>query len=452
MAHEELPPAIERDPNPGVLRGALHFVYDVAWVVATVVGSPWLWWKSRRLPGFGPMVRERAMWDPPQLGAKTRPRVLIHGVSVGEVKGAVPLVDAIETTFPEVEVVISSTTNTGMQVAREEFPGRHVVRFPADLTPIVRRFLRAVEADLVLLIELEIWPNFLRECNRRGAPVAVVNGRITGKSHARYVVFRRLLPQFNRLSLICVQDEEYEARFLDLQVDPRRVVRTGSIKADRLRIGPVDPGDELRTLIGGREGQLVLVAGSTHDPEERYVVQGWQEGAPEARLVLVPRHPQRSEDVVRELSALGVRCQRLTALRAGTTRPDPSRPCIVDTIGELERVYGLADLVFVGGSLIPHGGQNMLEPAAQGRPVVFGPYVANFTQEAALLLSSGACQQIGGPADLGEALRTLAGDPDLRARMGAAGLETVQAQKGATTLTLDALSRLRLASLAAGRR
>ena len=160
----ELPPAIERDPNPGVLRGILHFVYDLAWVLATVLGWPWLWWKSRRVAGFGRVVRERATWDAPVLGPKARPRVLIHGVSVGEVKGAVPLVEAIERTFPELEVVISATTNTGIQVACDEFPEHHVVRFPADLTPIVRRFLNRVAADFVILIELEIWPNFLREC------------------------------------------------------------------------------------------------------------------------------------------------------------------------------------------------------------------------------------------------------------------------------------------------
>jgi 3-deoxy-D-manno-octulosonic-acid transferase len=300
-----------------------------------------------------------------------------------------------------------------------------------------------VQPDFVILVELEIWPNFLRECNRRGAPVAVVNGRITRTSHGRYVWFRRLLPQFNRLSVICVQDEEYAERFLGLAVDPRRVVVTGSMKADRLPLGPVDPGAELTALLGAPPGVPVIVAGSTHDPEEELVVDAWQRGAREARLVLVPRHPERAPEVARTLERRGVRAQRLTALRAGET-PDPAQPCLADTIGELERIYGLADLVFVGGSLIPHGGQNMLEPAAQGKAVVFGPHVANFAPEAALLVGRGACLQVEDADALALAFSELVADPALRERMAALGLEVVREQKGATAFTLSALSALGL--------
>src|SRR5690606_34329704 len=149
-------------------------------------------------------------------------------------------------------------------------------------------------------------------------------------------------------------------------------------------LGRADPGPELARLCGGRPGQLVLVAGSTHEPEEALVAEAWRSGAPDARLVLVPRHPERAPDVVRALERSGLRAQRLTELRAGLEAPDPARPCIADTIGELERIYGLADVVFVGGSLAPHGGHDLLEPAAQGSAVVIGPHVTNFAQETAL--------------------------------------------------------------------
>jgi 3-deoxy-D-manno-octulosonic-acid transferase len=405
---------------------------------------PWLLVRSLRDRAFRAMLAERLGWHPPPRQVRPAPVVLVHGVSVGEVKGALPLVRGIEERFPGLEVVVSATTNTGIGVARELFPGRRVVRFPADTSRAVRRFLERVGAGFVVLVELEVWPNFLRECNRRGAPVVVVNGRITEASHGRYLVFRKLLPQFNRLSLLCVQDEGYARRFRDLWVSPERVVVTGSLKADRLSLGAAEPGAELRALLGAPAGVPVIVAGSTHEPEEALVAKAWRSGAPGTRLLIVPRHPGRAAEIARELGQAGERVQRLTELRAQAEPPDPARPCVVDTMGELERVYGLADVVFVGGSLIPHGGQNMLEPAAQGKAVIFGPHVENFAREAELLVSSGACVQVRDAEHLACAFGELLAAPERRARMAELGLEVVRTQKGATKRTLDALAALGL--------
>ncbi len=426
------------------MRWLLHLVYDLAWCLAAIVGLPWLLWKAWRTPGFAAMVLDRlgrGLKSVPR-ARPDRPRVLVHGVSVGEVKGAQSIVAGIQETFPGVEVVICSTTDTGLSIARELFPSNVVLRFPIDLSLVLRRFLRRVEPAFVVLIELEIWPNFLRECNRCRVPVVVVNGRITDWSHSRYLYFRRLMPQFNRISLFCVQSELYADRFGALGVDPRRILITGNVKADGLRVGRVDPGEELTRLLGPREGQLVLVAGSTHEPEERHVVRAWREGIPDARLILVPRHPERSPGIVRDLARDGCTARRLSRLRAGEESPDPAEPVLVDTIGELERVYGLADLVFVGGSLIEHGGQNMLEPAAQGLPVLFGPHVANFLHESRLLLDAQAARQVGDAEELARTLRELAADPARREAMAHAGLETVESQRGAARRTLEALSEL----------
>ncbi len=442
-----LPPALRADPDPGVLRALVHALYDLAWVAAGVLGSPWLLLKSLRGRRFGRMVLERLGRGLGALPRATRPRVLVHGVSVGEVKAARSLVSLLEERYPELEIAFSTTTDTGLEVARKAFPGKLVVRFPVDLSPCVRRFLRAVDPAVVVLVELEIWPNFLRVCNREGRPVAVVNGRITRESHGRYLVFLRLLPQFDRISLFCVQSEEYARRFGMLGVAPERIVVTGSVKADGLPIGPAEPGAELAALVGGRAGQRVVVAGSTHEPEELLVARAWARAARDARLVLVPRHPDRCAEIVSRLESEGIAAQRLTALRAGE-RPDPARALLVDTIGELERVYSLADLVFVGGSLIPHGGQNMLEPAAQGKACVFGPHVENFEQEAQLLLAAGASWTVADEAELAAALAKLLGDRVLRERMGRAGMEAVAAQRGATALTLAALGALDLEALA----
>jgi 3-deoxy-D-manno-octulosonic-acid transferase len=443
------PPAIRGDPDPGLLRDLLHGLYDLLWLAFAVLGAPWLVWKSARQPGFARMVRERLGAGLGALPRRTRPRVLVHGVSVGEVKAARSLVAALEAAHPELEVVLSCTTNTGLEMAQKLYPTHRAVRFPADLSPVVRRFLAAVDPALVILVELEVWPNFLRECNREGRPVAVVNGRIARESHRRYLVFRRVLPEFNRISLFCVQSAEYARRFGMLGIDPARVCVTGNVKFDGLRTGPAEADEGLARFVQPEPGRQVLVAGSTHHPEEELVARAARRGAPAARLVLVPRHPARCAEIVVALGAAGIVTQRLTELRAGAAL-DARLPLVVDTIGELERVYALADLVFVGGSLVPHGGQNMLEPAAQGKPVLFGPHVDNFDQEAALLLAAGACRKVADAAELERELTRLFADADERARMGRAGIEAVAAQTGATRLTLAALEALDLLAPADG--
>ncbi|MAB80559.1 MAG: 3-deoxy-D-manno-octulosonic acid transferase [Planctomycetes bacterium] len=438
----ELPRGRLGDPDPGPMRRVLYAVYDAGWVVAAIVGAPWLLWSCLRRPGFAAGVRERIGRGLDRLPPRVRSRVLVHGVSVGEVKAARSIVTELEKSYPELEVVISTTTDTGMEVARGIYPENLVVRFPVDLSFFVRRFLRCIDPTFVVLVELEIWPNFLRQCNRDGRPVAVVNGRITEISHGRYLVFRKLLPEFNRISLFCVQSPEYAERFRLLDVEDERILVTGNIKVDGLRTGPLDPGEERRELLGGRPGQRVLVAGSTHEPEERWLAQVWREFVPELRLILVPRHPSRSQAVLSTLAEIGVSCQSLSSLRAGNEEPDASRPALVDTIGELEWIYGLADLVFVGGTLAPHGGQNMLEPAAQGKVCVFGPHLRNFTQEAKLLLEAQAAVRVEGTAYLGPALVRLEADPAECARMGQRGMESVASQRGATAITTGALATL----------
>ncbi|MDF1799901.1 MAG: glycosyltransferase N-terminal domain-containing protein [Planctomycetota bacterium] len=438
LSLEGIAPAIRSDPHPGFVRFVLHGLYDLCWILAAIVGLPWLLWRSWTRPGFGGMVLGRLgrrLEDEP-LGSDERPRVLVHGVSVGEIKGAISVVRELERRRPDLAVVISVSTETGYLVARSLFPDHPVVHFPVDLSFVVSRFLRRVRPAAVVLVELEIWPNFLRCANRRGIPVAVVNGRITAQSFRSYRVFKGLLPQFDRISLYCAQGPEYSRRFLALRVDPDRVMETGNVKADGLDIGRVEPGVELRRLLGSVGP--VLVGGSTHGEEERWLTEAWRESLPDWRLVLVPRHPKRLAEVLAHQKELGIVPQLLSELRAGAT-PDPARPAIVDTIGELEQVYGLADLVFVGGSLVPHGGQNMLEPASQGIAVLTGPHLDNFTQEARLLDEAGALEVLQGVAGLAPALARLGRDVDARLTMGAAGMHAVRAQQGAAAKTLDAL-------------
>lgn len=435
-----VPPPLGRDPNPGLRVTALYGLYGLLWVAAMVVASPW--WLGRSLvdQSFRRMVLERLTFRLPRLPARPgRQRILVHGVSVGEVKASKSLVAALR---GEYEVVVSASTNTGIHVARQLYADLTVLRFPFDPMPLVSRFLHRVRPACVVLLELEIWPNFLRKANRLGIPVAIVSGRITEDSFRNYKRFGSTLPQFNRITLFAAQDERYAARFIELARSPDRVVVTGNVKVDGLRTGRPPRDDayaELEDLVAGRPGQVVLVAGSTHEPEEVWVHDAFREGAPGGRIVLVPRHPERAPWVVAALSASGARAQRLTDLRERREPPDPDRPLVVDTIGELERLYGLADVVFVGGSLVAHGGQNVLEPAAQGRPVLFGPHVSNFAQEAALLEEAGGARRVADAGELAAAVAELAADAGARRRMARAGVAAVERQKGATSRTLATL-------------
>jgi 3-deoxy-D-manno-octulosonic-acid transferase len=431
--------SIRRDPLGGPRAALLHGLYDGAWLAAGLLSAPWWLWRGAREPAFRRLLEERGGRCPVPPPTE-RPRVLIHGVSVGEIKGAASLVGRLTRERPDLDPVLSAITDTGLAMARQQYPGLEAIRFPFDQSWLVRRFLCELKPAAIVLIELEVWPNVLREANRMGIPVAVVNGRITERSFGRYRLLERLCPQFRRVSLFCAQTPAYAERFAGLGVPRERIRVTGNVKVDGLRVGRADPGDELRRLLGGREGQPLWVAGSTHAPEERWLVEAWAQGCRGARLVLVPRHPRRAAEICAELTAQGWPPQRLSDLRSGLEAPDPSRPALVDSIGELERIYGLADLVFVGGSLIPHGGQNLLEPAAQGIPVLHGPSMQNFLQEAQLLREAGASRQVGSGGELARAAAELLADPERCRTMGLAGKAAVERQQGATEATWRALS------------
>ena len=446
-ADPAVPEPITSSPRVGPGRRALQMVYDVLIGLVWALTLPLFLLAGLVRPRFARKALSLSTVGLVRLPAPgERQRVLVHGVSVGEIKASQSLVHALRGRY---EVVVSAFSDTGLQVARQLYPDLEIVRYPFDFAPIVARFWRRVRPDYVLLVELEAWPCFLRAANRRGAPVAVVSGRITEQSFRRYKLFGAL-PEFGRISLFAAQDEAYAGRFADLAGSSERVVVTGNVKVDGLR-GAADPEKDvevarLREEVGlgaaGRERPFVVVAGSTHEPEEVAFVRAARDAVPEARLIVVPRHPERGAGVQESLGELLGEAgapERLSDLRAAGRPADPARPLIVDTIGELEALYGVADAVFIGGSLIPHGGQNMMEPAAQGVPVVYGPHVDNFLNETELLERAVAAVRVQDAAGLGATLARWARDPEARAQMGDAGRRALQAERGATGATLEAL-------------
>lgn len=420
-------------------RAGVYFVYQALLALGSLLILPWVAVRLVVQPGF-----RRGL--PRRLGfvarsGEDRPRVLLHGVSVGEVKALRPLVARLRAERPGHELLVSASTPSGLDTARQAFPDLRVVHFPLDYAGSARRFLERVRPTAVVLAELEIWPNFLRACARRAIPVAIVNGRITERSMAGYRKVQRLLPQFDRIALYCVQNERYAERFRALNVAPESVTVTGNLKYDALVRGDALPGPPWTTWLAGAPA---VVLASTHDPEEARILEGWEqlEDAPACRMVVVPRHPRRASALAAQLRrALP---ERPVLLRSetdeGAALPETAI-LVVDTFGELESIYPAVDVAIVGGSLIPHGGQNVLEPAAFARPVLVGPHVDNFAEEVALLEEAGGLQKAPDLAVLLESARRWLENPGLARAAGDAGRAALDARRGATATTYAALAR-----------
>ncbi|MDJ0976149.1 MAG: 3-deoxy-D-manno-octulosonic acid transferase [Planctomycetota bacterium] len=376
-----------------------------------------------------------------------RPCVWVHGVSVGEVKAAARLVEVIEERIPDVEVIITVTTDTGNRVARKRYPDHRVEFYPPDLSWIVEHTLDALRPDLMVLVESEFWPNFLFSARARRLPVALVNGRMSPRSARRFKKLESLSrPLLETLSSVCVQVDSYAERFTALGLDPDRVHVTGNMKLDNIPL-KTDPDRRARyaQLLGSDQDDLAtVVAGSTHPGEERAIARMRRRLAAEGkrfRLIVVPRHPARAEGVAAEMRKEGQTVVFRSQLE-GAAAPGPDDVVLLDTVGELEVVFALADIVFIGGSLVPHGGQNVMEPASLGKPVVVGPHIHNFRGEVDMLLQAGGIELAADASGVEAAIRRWLDDPTAAAECGSRARDVINASKGATTRTIEILSPL----------
>lgn len=412
-------------------------------VVMLGYGPVLLWrWFSDRSHRFG--LRER-MGSVPRMDP-ARPVVWVHGVSVGEVKAAGNFLARLRAERPDLQVVLSATTPNGHRVARQEHPGLPVVFYPLDFGPFPGRALDRIQPQCVLLMELEIWPNFLQAAARRGIPVAVINGRISERTFRGYRRARGLLPQLALIRTYCVQDNAYRQRLLDLGVDPATVHVTGNMKYDSVAMGDHRAAAApLRAWLAPKP-MHVVVAGSTHADEELWVAEAVRGAASRTtlpiRLVLVPRHPERTQAILAQLGDRHGPVVRWSHVQQSLDPLPEDAIVLVDTIGQLQRFYGACDLAFVGGSLVPHGGQNMLEPSALGLPVVFGMHTFNFRSDVELLMQSRAAVQVRNPQELEAALAELLNDPCQRAELGARARQVIERNLGATQRTLEQVSEL----------
>ena len=425
------------------LRAALTMaVYQLAFLLGLCVYSPVLLWRSLIDARYRRSFRQRM--GRVRIESSGKPIVWIHGVSVGEIKAAANIIARLRADRPDLQIVLSSTTPNGHQVAKQDHPDLQVMFYPLDFGPWPARALDRIRPRCVLLMELEIWPNFLQAAARRGVPVAIINGRISEKTFHGYRRAKGMLPQLDRIRLFCVQDGAYQRRLLDLGVDPETVVVTGNMKYDSVVMGGFEQdGERLRRWLA-RDGRLVLVAGSTHADEEVLVCQTVRAHAASRsmRVVVVPRHPERSASVVDALRAVGLVAVRWSETNGGSSPLPEDAVLVVDTIGQLQKFYAACDIAFVGGSLIPHGGQNMLEPAAQGRAVVFGSHTTNFRTDVELLLRERAAISVADATELGTVVAALCEDPIARHALGERARSVIASNRGATVRTLERLQSM----------
>lgn len=412
----------------------LEWLRDILWLAAALVSSP-VWLTSMIVTG-----KVRTDW-PGRLGAQNRilkgakPRLLVHAVSVGEVNSIREFVRLADDAW---EVVVSTSTNTGFARARELFaPAHHVLRYPFDFHFAVRRFLDAVSPDVVVLVELEIWPAMARQCSKRGIPVVVVNGRISARSFRRYRHIRwAVKSMFGAVSAVAAQDQVIADRFAALGVSPDRVQVLGSMKWDTAPL-ETDPAGaaQLAERLGLDRGRQTVVAGSTGPGEEALVFESMRELLTRGiQLVVAPRKPERFDEAARSLPG----CVRWSAAKGDE---NGQGVFLLDTLGQLRNAYGLADVIVIGRTFNRMGGSDMIEAAAPGKATIVGPDVSAFEAPARLLLESGGLIQVN-EEELASEIERLLRDGAARRHMQTAARRVAQAQRGVTRKHVDMLARL----------
>ena len=434
------PPNHRTTEPSNALQGVVYWLYSLGLGAFLVAGLPafaiqaLLRGKYRR--GLGERLGRVPAWTGPV------PPVWLHAVSVGEVMAATSLARELTARHPDLPLLVSTVTDTGRGVAEARLPAKQLVYFPLDLAWAVRTALDRVRPRAVLLTETEIWPNFLRACSARGIPVVLVNGRISPRSFPRY---RRVRGLFGRvlqgIRLFCMQTPEDARRILDLGAPRERVHVVGNLKFDLAGAGPTEGGADglaVRHMLGLPPSRPVLVAGSTHRGEEGPVLDAFKavrRSVPDLTLLLVPRHPERLGEVEALLEREGLAWIR----RSRVPTQGGAAVILVDTMGELARLYAAGTVVFVGGSLVPIGGHNILEPAIHARPVLFGPHMGNFAEMGRLFLEQQAGVEVRDARALAEETLRLLREPRVAERMGETGRAIVETHRGAGRRTVDLL-------------
>ncbi len=407
-----------------------------------LLAIPWWLLQMARHAKYRAGLGQRLGLVPEHLKNPGQPVIWIHAVSVGEVLAVSTLVQRLRAQHPGHRMVVSTTTATGNKLAGDRFGAENVFYFPLDFGFAIRPYLHALQPQMVILAETEFWPNFLRLAGRSGAKIAVVNARISDRSFPRYrrwrSVFHRVLQP---VEVFLAQSDEDARRLGEIGAEPSRVRVGGNLKFEVSANSDLEIAEQLRKAFADGGSQPLIVAGSTVDGEEAMVLKACEEVRaryPQVALILAPRHRERFDAVAKTVQASAFRLVRRSGWN-GEPLP-PGTVFLLDSIGELASLYGLAKIAFVGGSLVPRGGHNILEPAQHGVPVVIGPHYENFRDIIAIFARARAVTIVEPERLGGEFLRIL-GD-GTGAELGERASGVIAAQAGATDRTLDAIERL----------
>jgi 3-deoxy-D-manno-octulosonic-acid transferase len=424
----------------------MRFLLDLLYLLLAIAASPWLVWRLI-VSGEWRHVGARLA---PRLGDRLSDSIWLHGASVGEVNLLRPLVTGLEREYPDLPLVISAVTATGVAAARKAWPHHHVVMLPFDLSFLMRRALKRFAPRVLVIVESEFWPNLLLATEALGVPVVVVNGKVSPRS-ARFYRRSRIIPaRLRHVAAIGAQNAGFRERFVALGVARERVLVTGNMKYDLAP--PVDAAgaDPLRAALGYAADDVVIIGGSLHEGEDEALLAAFDHvsaSVTTAALIIVPRYPATVRSIEARVRAGGRTAVLKSAIDAQRSAvPGRGAVLIVDTLGELGRLYAAADIAFVGGSLFYRGsnkgGHNLMEPAVFGVPVLFGPWNFSFRDTVADLLAADAAVMVRDANELATALASLATDSAARCALGVRARGVVLAGRGATERNLALLRTL----------
>ncbi len=433
----------------GTLDDSMTWLINSIYLIVAVALSPMVIYRALRhnryRTGWSERCGDVRRKDP------NRPCIWLHGVSVGEINATKTVVAELEAQYPNHDMVITTTTDTGYARAKTLYGSEYMVcYFPLDLSLFVRRAFDQLNPDMCLLMELEVWPNFLKEAKRRQVPIAVINGRISDKSYRSYRRIRPLLSStFKSLSLILVQTQEYADRFKDLGCPASQVHVTGSLKYDTAQVcDTVAEADQLGQRLN-LSGSRLWVAGGTGTDEEGLILQAFRrlKARPELadlRLAIIPRKPERFERVAQTISDTGFSVIRYSLLKnaLSSTSVDPDSVILGDTMGDLRAFYSLAAVAFVGRSLVPMGGSDMMEVVALGKPTLFGPHTFNFRQTVEALLDAQGALEISDEKGLSDGVSQCLTDTKFAEALARQGQQVILDHQGATQKSVRLLGRL----------
>mgnify|MGYP001572773643 CR=1 FL=1 len=421
----------------------MTILYDIIFIVYAVFYLPWMFFKGKFHPGLitrlgilpGNLKLDRPIW--------------FHAVSVGEALVIKNLVQKLRAAYPNKRFIFSTVTTTGNKIIRGiALEGEFVFYLPLDISFIVRKTMARINPSLLVVVETEIWPNLIASLYKRNIPILVINGRISDTSFPRYRAVKLLIrPIFNKINLFCVQTANDRERLISLGVLKDKIEITGNMKFD-LETAPLKFDASYIRL---SDKEQLLVCGSTHPPEEEIILRAYKKligEFPHLRLLIAPRHPERASAIESLVKRFGFEPQKISLLKSQSqalhrmVQGNPRRVFVLDTIGQLPSFYSIADIVFVGGSLIKKGGHNILEPALLEKPILFGPHMFNFRSIAELFINNRAAILVHNWQELGEEIRDLLREPSKITALGARARELVLENRGATQRNFQRIEKI----------